>query len=234
VHGYGGSRASALDMLPILHGLGMPTLAIAYRNDPGAPSSPDHRYHLGASEWRDLDAAIAYASGRGAQRVLLVGWSMGGAIVMQAYARSPRRHLVAGIVLDCPVLDWRAVLDAQGRRRRVPVPIVALASRLVEHRIGTRLEELDWTDQARAGGLEVPVLVFHGEEDPVVPLATSRSFAAAAPHGLVELEVTPRAGHIGSWYTDSSAYERRVAGFCARLGDLVASSPAADASLAGT
>jgi pimeloyl-ACP methyl ester carboxylesterase len=199
----------------------MTALAVAYRNDAGAPASPDHRYHLGASEWRDVDAAMAYAAGKGARRIVLVGWSMGGAIVMQAYARSPRRDLVAGIVLDCPVLDWRAVLDEQGRRRHVPPLLVLFAARLVERRIGSSFAALDWTDPARAAALGVPTLLFHGEDDPTVPLATSRAFAAAAPRGLVELEVTPKVGHIGSWYADPGRYERLVGDFCERLGDPV-------------
>ncbi|HTW98042.1 MAG TPA: alpha/beta fold hydrolase [Acidimicrobiales bacterium] len=217
VHGYGGSRASTLDLVPILHGLGLHVLAVAYRNDPDAPRSPDRRYHLGASEWRDLDAAMAYATARGARALVLVGWSMGGAIVMQAYARSAFSRYVAGIVLDCPVLDWAAVLESQGRHRRVPQPVVALASRLVEARIGARFADLDWTDPRRAATLAVPVLCFHGEEDRVVPAATSRSFAALAPSGLVELEVTPGAGHVGSWYLEPEAYAGRIGDFSERL-----------------
>lgn len=216
VHGYGGSRASSLDYLPMVHRLGTTALAIAYRNDAGAPPSPDGRYHLGATEWRDLDAAMALAVARGARRLVLMGWSMGGAIVMQAYDRSAHRPLVAGIVLDCPVLDWRAVLTSGARRHHVPRPLSALAARVVEHRIGTSFDELDWTKAGRAASIEVPALVFHGEEDDVVPVATSRAVVGAG-RGRVELEVTPQAGHVGSWNVDPDRYEQLLAGFFARL-----------------
>lgn len=211
VHGYGGSTASTLDLMPIFHHLGLHVLALAYRNDPGAPRSPDHRYHLGASEWRDLDAAMAYALANGAARLLLVGWSMGGAIVMQAYANSERADRVCGIVLDCPVLDWRAVLAGQARRRHLPAPVLAVAIRVVESRIGAGLARLDWTDPSRAREVGVPVLVLHGEDDTLVPLATSRAFAAGCE--LAELEVVPFAGHFGSWNVDPGRYSTAIERF---------------------
>jgi pimeloyl-ACP methyl ester carboxylesterase len=215
VHGYGGSRASTLDVLPLVHRLGMPAIAVGYRNDPGAPASPDGRYHLGATEWRDLEAAMRHAVGRGAERLLLVGWSMGGAIVMQALVRSELGRQVVGVVLDCPVLDWRAVLAVQARRRRVPAPLLALAIRLVELRIGSSFDALDWTVPERAGQVDVPVLVFHGASDPLVPLATSEAFARVAP--CAELEATPLAGHVGSWNVDPAGYERTLSRFCRRV-----------------
>ncbi len=64
IHGLGGNRADTLAVIPARHDLGFPVLAIAYRNDVGAPASPDHQNHLGASEWHDVDAAVRYAPGQ--------------------------------------------------------------------------------------------------------------------------------------------------------------------------
>lgn len=216
VHGYGGSRTSALDFIPPVHALGCTVLALGYRNDPGAPRGPGGRYRLGASEWRDLDAAMRYSIEHGASRLLLVGWSMGGAIALQGYLRSSQRLLVAGIVLDCPALDWRAVLGRQAARRHVPSALAALTLRILERRIGMSLDELDWTSRQGAGRLGVPVLCFHGDEDDLVPVETSRAFAAAAP-GLVELEVTEGAGHVGSLYVAERDYRARLASFVDRV-----------------
>jgi len=220
VHGYGGTRSSALSFLPMLHDLGLPVIVPAYRNDPDAPASPDRRYHLGATEWRDVDAAIAYAVTRGATRVVLYGWSMGGAIVLQTWAQSAHRPLVAALVLDAPVVDWRAVLLHLGRRRHIPLTLVRYAMRLVERRIAVDFDDLDWL--SRAAELDVPVLVVHGDDDLTVPCEPSRQLARRRPD-LVALHVVAGAGHVGSWNVDPHGYARDVAAF---LLPLLARAPA--------
>jgi len=110
VHGMGAPRAEALPMLPLLHSRGFAALVITYRNDPGAPSSPDRLSHLGADEWRDLDAAVGYAVAHGAARVVLVGYSIGGEIVCNFLRHSASTGRVDAVVLDSPVLEWRGPL----------------------------------------------------------------------------------------------------------------------------
>jgi len=51
-----------------------------------------------------------YAFAHGARRLVLVGYSMGGAIVSQFMQRSPLAPRVAGLVLDAPALDWQEIL----------------------------------------------------------------------------------------------------------------------------
>ncbi len=81
VHGRSARRHEAFRMLPTVAALGFPGLVISYRNDPDAPRSPDGRSHLGATEWQDVESAIRYALDHGAEDVILVGFSMGGACV---------------------------------------------------------------------------------------------------------------------------------------------------------
>ena len=90
VHGRGGTRREALRVLPTLHRAGHPALVITYRNDLEAPASPDGHDHLGDTEWLDVESAVRWARARGARRVVLFGWSMGGAIIGAFLDRSAR------------------------------------------------------------------------------------------------------------------------------------------------
>src|ERR1044072_1784283 len=83
VHGINGTPGVGLRMLPTLHRAALPTLVITYREDQGAPASPDGFHHMGLTEWRDLAAAARFASARGARRLVLVGAPTGGALVAQ-------------------------------------------------------------------------------------------------------------------------------------------------------
>jgi pimeloyl-ACP methyl ester carboxylesterase len=210
VHGRGGSRAEALRALPTLAGLGFPTLVTTYRNDEGAPPSRDRRYHLGASEWRDVAAAIRYARSHGASDVILYGWSMGGAATMMTLRHAPEADFVRALVMDCPALDWTATLRLNGRRRNLPAALTWAAMRLVEQRIGTRLADLN---QVRhVGSLRVPTLVFLDSDDLVVDPAPTRLFARLRPD-VVRLVETLGGGHTRSWNVDPERYEAELAKF---------------------
>ncbi len=214
VHGRGGSRTEALRVLPLLSSVGLPTLVVSYRNDEGAPPSPDRRYHLGASEWRDVAAAVSYALSRGASNVILYGWSMGGAAALMVTRRSELASSVRALVLDCPALDWTATLQLNARRRNLPAPLGWAAMRLVEQRIGHRLADLN---QVRhVGSLRVPTLLIQDVDDLVVGPRPARLFARLRPD-LVEIMETAGGGHTRSWNVDPQRYEETVAGFLRRV-----------------
>ncbi|HEY2665381.1 MAG TPA: peptidase [Actinomycetota bacterium] len=221
VHGRGGSRAGMLRLVPVLHDLGITTLVITYRNDAGAPRAPDGLFHLGDTEWLDLEASVHEARTRGASDVIAFGDSMGGAIVMQFLERSPVSGIVKGVVLDSPVLDWAPVLALAGRQLKVPPIVLALAKRIVVLRTGLRWERLNHL--SRAAELGVPVLIIHGDADETVPAVTSAAYAAARPD-LVTFLPVPGAGHVEGWTSDRDGYGEAVRIF---VGNLV--SPSAGA-----
>jgi alpha-beta hydrolase superfamily lysophospholipase len=213
VHGINGTRLEGLRIAPTLHRAGLPTLLIAYREDLGAPSSPDGLHHMGLTEWHDLEAAARYALARGARRLVLVGYSMGGAIVAQFMQHSRLADRVAGLVLDAPALDWQRVLEFNSTEMGLP----GFAALPVEWAIGARIDA-DWSDLDaldHAADFRLPILLFHGTEDKVVPISLSEDFAAELPHWVTYHRV-PRAGHTGSWNVDPQLYERRLKTFLAR------------------
>ncbi|WP_308257987.1 alpha/beta hydrolase family protein [Pseudonocardia lacus] len=213
VHGRGGTLREGLRILPALHRRGHPALLISYRNDEGAPPSPDGFYHLGDTEWTDLEAAVGYARGRGADRVVLMGWSMGAAITGAFLDRSPAAACVAALVWDAPLVDWRATLRQQARNRRLPAQLSPLAGAVTERRIGIDFDRFDL--RRRPPAVRPPTLVVHSTIDTAVPLSSSRALAAEAPRldWPMRLVEVPDVEHTGSWNADPAGYERTVTGF---------------------
>ncbi|SHG56500.1 alpha/beta hydrolase family protein [Streptoalloteichus hindustanus] len=213
VHGRGATRRESLRALPVVHRLGLPVLAITYRNDVGAPASPDGLFHLGDTEWRDVEAAMRYARDKGAQRVVLYGWSMGGAIVGQLLARSELASMVSKVVLDAPVLSWRRTLDLQAGNRGVPSAFTPVAELVSGWRADLDFDRFELA--AHPPAAKPPTLLLHGSADRTVPVQTSRELAAAAP-GLgwpVRYVEFPDAEHVAEWNADPARYESAVSEF---------------------
>ena len=181
VHGRGGSRAEALRVVPALHEAGLPVLAVTYRNDFGAPASPDGLFHLGDTEWRDVEAAVRYALANGARDVVLYGWSLGGAIVGQFLGRSGEADEVVGVVLDAPVTSWTRTLELQSRNRGVPTQLVPVAELVSDWRADLEFGRFELAERPPAH--KPPTLLFHGAADGTVPVSASRELAEAS-HAL--------------------------------------------------
>ncbi|MEU0672370.1 alpha/beta hydrolase [Streptomyces sp. NPDC006172] len=211
VHGLGTTREHALNLTGFLHSRRFPVLALAYRGDLGAPRPPDGLNHLGETEWRDVDAAMRYAVRYGAERLVLLGWSTGATMALRAATHSGLRHLISGLVLDSPVLDWQATLRALAAARHAPGPLLPLAVRAAQGRTGLHADPA--TDPSL---LATPTLIFHGPDDRVAPWAPSRTLAAHRPD-LVTLHPTPEAPHAAMWNTAPTPYEETLRRFLTPL-----------------
>lgn len=217
VHGLGAGRSAGLRMMPALNKLGLPVLAITYRNDPGAPSEGDGNRQLGDTEWQDLDAAVRYAVSHGAREVVLYGFSMGGAIVETYLDRASDTSAVSAVVLDSPVLDYRAAIDHIVGSLGLPSAVGWVEERIVSLRSGVDLSAVDaLSSNRRSAGPGQPVLIFHGTSDTLVPLSTSEQLAEEWPED-VTLAVTDDAPHTGSWNLDPAGYELRLAQFLSQV-----------------
>lgn len=219
VHGRGAERGECLRAVPVLHDLGFTTLIPTYRNDVGAPPSPDGRYSLGLSEWRDCEAAMLYAVDAGAAEIVLFGWSMGGAIALQTLDRSWLSDRVVAVVLDAPVIDWADVLRHHGALNKIPGPIGSLSRSLIGRPWARCLvgvhEPIDvaltnW--ERRAGELKHRTLLIHSLDDEFVPAGPSISLAAKRPD-LVHFEPWQQGRHTKEWNVDPQRWDAVVRGF---------------------
>jgi pimeloyl-ACP methyl ester carboxylesterase len=231
IHGLGGSKAGALRGVPVANRLGCTSLVVSLRNDRDSPASSDGRYHLGQTEWHDVEAAVSYAVRQGARQIVLFGWSLGASIALQLAASSEFRDLISGLVLNAPVIDWSTTLVANARSSMLPGWVAGLGLRILGFS-GTRwitgldaplkFPALDFL--ARADELSVPILVIHNEGDRSTPFAISREFVTRRPE-LATLLTFPSAEHTQEWNADPDGWDAAVENW------LRTSAPSSPASL---
>ena len=216
IHGRGTTRAECLRAVPVFHALGITSLVVSYRNDGEAPRSRSGTYALGATEWRDVDAAVGFARRQGARRVILMGWSMGGAIALQVELNSAHGDAIAGLVLESPVVDWRVVLGYQAKLLRVPAAVTGLAIGALRSEWATAVtgagaaipfDRLDVV--ARADELRHPILILHSDDDGFVPSDASHDLVVERPD-LVELQVFDVARHTKLWNYDQDRWSESI------------------------
>lgn len=222
VHGWTANRREAIRLLPPLHRLGVTSMVIDYRNDPGAPLDPSGHYRFGLNEWEDVQGAVSYAIEAGARKVVGIGYSTGAAHLLSFLERSHLAPRVDALVLDSPNLILADTVRHGSRDARVPGVGLKAGALLIE--FGMWIADLRWDiDWERTNYVQraesivtVPTLVYHGTSDDRVPISISRRLEARLP-GLVTLEEAPAAGHVMSWNADPLRYESALERFLRRL-----------------
>lgn len=214
IHGLGGRRAACLRSAPVFHALGHTQLVVSYSGDRDAPPLKDGRHHFGLDEWRDVDAALRFAVANGARTVVLSAWSMGATIALQLLERSAFRHVLAGLVLTAPVLDWPVTLMEQGLAAGLPAFIPRIGLTILEsgllHRLAGLSHKLDFSSaswfEARPSE-PPPILILHSPCDPMAPFALSERWAA---ENSADLKSVISPGHTLEWSSQLKACEDAV------------------------
>lgn len=166
-------------------------------------------------ELLDLDAAFEWLKARDdvdGQRIVLVGNSMGGGAAM-ASAGGLRARGLGGIVAFAPPLDYGPLADARLAFLGPLLPIGRTLVFAVAHGLGQRAPYELAPGVAYESGRRAPVLIFHGDADPLIDVA--RPIAFAERFRWVELHVVPGADHreIPVAVLDDEDLRRRVLTF---------------------
>ena len=163
LHGQAGTLARRSERIRRYRAAGLGILAVAYRGFSGSSGKPSEQANV-------ADALFAYdwlvARGVGAGDLVVYGESLGTGVAAQVAAQ----RQISGLVLDSPfttLADLAAV-----RHPYLPV----------RRFIFDRYETLKHVTKANA-----PVLVLHGEKDPIVPLPMGRQVfeAISGPKRLI-------------------------------------------------
>lgn len=151
---------------------------------------------FGREEVRDLRAVVEYARGQGYRIIVAIGASMGGAIILRYFGQYGGLQGIVTIGAFADARQLRYVPTRLTLRLVFDTPAGQALARLVR---GTRVGDLRAMEQPLefAHRVHVPLLVIHGEWDPLVEPAQGRRLIERAP-APKELVIIPRGGHVTS------------------------------------
>jgi hypothetical protein len=161
-HGNFGNATQRLPFARDLAMLGVSVLVPDYRGYGFSEGTPTE-----AGLYRDADAAWRHVTddlGYPPERVIVMGRSLGGAVAVELLSR----ERAAGLVLVSTLRSARAMARSMGLGLLAPL-------------VGRRLDS-----ESRIPTLGVPLLVFHGEDDEIVPVEQGQTLydRAAGPKAL--------------------------------------------------
>jgi pimeloyl-ACP methyl ester carboxylesterase len=210
VHGFGGNRGALLEQVAAMHEVGYGALLLDMRNhgESGAAITT-----WGPAEARDVIAAYNYLLARSEvdpDRIGLVGKSMGGAAVALAAAQLPD---LAVLVLESTYISFEENLPNI-------LPGIARAPGFLAPYVFNRMESAtseplaDTLVADTVAGLNVPLLLIHGEQDRLVPTEQGRAIFAAANEPKI-LHTVPGAGHLDIFTADPETFTAQMRTFLA-------------------
>jgi uncharacterized protein len=212
VHGFGDSRYGSLKRAPLIQRYAKKVVVFDL---PGQGESESKRAYGGLREPDDVLAVLEQLEKRDAERIVLLGSSMGAgiAIVAAGKAQDDVRDEIVGVIAEGPYRLWDEPLHNVFRRHRYPrwpiIPLAGLWLRLTA-------EGFKHFDRAQhAAQLGCPLLVLHGSQDRLCPITSARMIAEAAPSGeFIEIE---GGGHDDLPCGHEQAYRDAVSDFLKRL-----------------
>ena len=147
-------------------------------------------------------------------QIVIVGISMGAATVLYA-SELELPAQVRGIIADCPFSSAEQVIKKTATEIGYPTWIAFPLARL-GGRIYGGFDVCERTTLEAVRGAKLPLLLFHGVEDKLVPYEMSLELAEAYG-GEVRLEIFEGAGHGTSYLVDTPRYVRALHEFYEKI-----------------
>jgi hypothetical protein len=169
-HGNAGSLAARAERIRRFMDEGWGVYMMTYRGYGGGTGSPSETANV-------ADARLAYDAlvreGVDPASIILYGESLGTGVAARVATERP----AAGLILDAP---YTSIVDIAAK---------AYPYLPVRHVLKDRYETKTYVGQVR-----MPLLILHGERDPVIPVAMGRELLALA-NAPKRLATFPKAGH---------------------------------------
>ena len=186
-HGNGEQLSNLLELGEALHERGVGFLAVEY---PGYGTNPGSPSEQGLYQAAEVALAELRALGVGPEATVLSSRSVGGGVAVEM----AKRGHGARMVLLAP---FTSVVDM---------------ANLAFPFLPTRLLVRDAFDNAaKAPGVTIPVLIFHGDQDEIIPVQMGQRLGRLFPHAT--METIPGAHHNDLLERTWPALVDRMAGF---------------------
>lgn len=195
LHGNGRNISANLSQAARLHRLGFAVLMVDYRGygrSEGSFPTETALYQDAAAAWNYLTQTRQIP----AQRIVLFGHSLGGAIAIQLAQNQPD---AAGLIVESSFTSMRAMVDLLGYWM-FPIDWI-----LTQH----------FPSVERVRSLQVPVLYLHGTADSLVPATMSERLYAASPEPKA-LHLVLGAGHNNVAEVGGTVYLQAIDRFLAQ------------------
>ena len=218
VHGFRGdysrevfAQLRAKDLMD----MGFRSMIISYRNDRGLPKDPSGIFQYGVSEWKDIDAAIDEAR-KISENVVLWGISGGGGPVSSWIQNTDDISKVSGIIYEAPVISFWESVEVNGAARFpwLPQGLFSYFKIVTELRYGVDFDSMDFRDAVINS--DIPVLLFHGDDDEWVPVEMSDLIAESRNKNFTYIR-SENVGHVTSWNADPENYVLQMSEFLSSL-----------------
>ena len=193
-HGNAGNISHRVHNLSFFVELGFSVFIFDYR---GYGQSEGKTSEKGT--YSDMRGALAWLKNKGwkPEQMIYFGRSLGAGVALQLALEQPP----AGLVLESPFTS----IKAMGQQH---YPLLWL---LAGWALDARYDNL-----SKIGMLQVPLLIFHGERDDIVPLAMGKELFEAAPQPKNFYPI-PRAGHNDTYDRGGRGYWQQWQEFLATL-----------------
>lgn len=187
-HGNAGNLAMRATRFRQFIKRGYGVIAPAYRGSSGSTGHPSETALSRDARqiWRQLDHLLP---GTPADRVIVYGESLGTGVALKLLA-TPDIPPPAAVVLEAPFTSLPEVV------RHVYPQMIPLIPRMKNI----------WHSAEHARALRVPLLILHGTEDQLIPIAQGRKVLANAGSSQKQLVAVSGAGHVDIWqYSELAA-----------------------------
>ena len=221
VHGRKTLIGETLRNFSVFHSLGFSQLSFSHETDPKPLGLGKHRSTLGFQEWKQLEEAVVYAKSKGAEEILVFGWSLGGMIIGQFLNNSKFNDVIVAAIFDSPMFDVRNTLRLQAKLSGYDEQFADEVCELIKTSRILRLlgyPKILFDKMSlgrRALDRTVPSLVLYSKNDGYIAYEDAERFAHI--NKSVALVEFPGARHCRLSNSDPAKYEETIRTFVSKL-----------------